>query len=725
MVCSDGDTEQSLLRPPERAEDPGVEAASPQSTLTRLADSDAASEAGPATPKGLPGRLRHLGLMAILWLMVVGAAADLLHTLARGMDTRFVHDVGFWLFAALLVGSECRPLRVPWVDGPEQITPSAGFAFAILLFSGAQAAMVSVAVACAVAAAVDRRGPVRGTLAGARYVLTLSGAATLLTIGIRSSVTTGAVSINVGTELPVAASAGAFFVVWAGLSALSQAILEGLPPLAYLSRDFGYQATTAGIVMAVAPLAAVAAERTVAVIPLLLVPLASVYRSASIAAAREHDALHDHLTGLPNRSHFAASLERATDRARKQGGALAVMMIDLDGFKEVNDTLGHETGDQLLRHVAARLAHHLRAGDLIARLGGDEFAVCLPSITGMDDAAQTARRLLQALQDPVHLDAISLTVHASVGIAGYPDHGLDTATLLQRADVAMYQAKSVHSGVELYAQGRDTSSRRRLVLTGEIRQAIENDELVLWFQPQARLSDGRITGAEALVRWEHPFFGRVGPDEFIPLAENSGVMRRLTMHVVDHALRQWKQWNASGLEMAVAVNISTQNFHDEMLPDQIARLLSVNNVPARYLEIEITESTLIADTQRATRILTKLAEMGVRIMIDDFGTGYSSLSYLHGLPVTGMKIDQSFVRGLGLDGQSDVIVRSTLDLGRNLGLEVVAEGVETMEAYEVLAGLGCDYIQGYLVSRPMNGTDLAAWLEARRPRPPALAPSKG
>jgi diguanylate cyclase (GGDEF)-like protein len=437
------------------------------------------------------------------------------------------------------------------------------------------------------------------------------------------------------------------------------------------------------------------------------------------AAENEYVALHDALTDLPNRSLFHDRAEQAVLLAGRERARAALMIFDLDRFKEVNDTLGHHNGDLLLKEIGTRLRSALRESDSIARLGGDEFGVLLPKIPDADAARSVAEKILQALRDPLMLEGVTLDIGASVGIALYPDHGHDVDTLLQRADVAMYLAKEDHSGCELYCAERDVYSPSRLALVGELRRAIDERELVLFYQPKAEIHTGRIAGVEALVRWDHPTRGLLNPVEFVPLAERTGLIRDLTRYVLDAALRQIRAWQESGLEQSVSVNLSARDLLDVELPGTIGTILEEHGVGPERLELEITESVILADPMRARAVLSRLNAMGIQIGIDDFGSGYSSLGYLKRLPVAVIKIDRSFVMNMEHDENDAVIVRSTIDLGRNLGLKVVAEGVESREVWRDLARLDCDFVQGYFLSRPMPASALSEWIRQRRIVPAA------
>ena len=412
------------------------------------------------------------------------------------------------------------------------------------------------------------------------------------------------------------------------------------------------------------------------------------------AEVNEHQALHDALTELPNRTLFHDRVGQALAVSRREHISVAVMIMDLDRFKQVNDTLGHASGDELLMQVGVRLRAALRESDTVARLGGDEFGVLLPKVVDSVAAASVARKLRKALEEPFTIYGLALQIEASVGIALYPEHGDDVHSLLQRADVAMYVTKEQPGGCEIYAKERDDYSPDRLTMLTELRRAIDQGELVLHYQPKAELRSGEVKGVEALVRWSHPVRGLTPPDEFIPLAQKTGVIVPLTFFVLNEALRQCRTWQLEGLDLSVGVNLSVRNLLDVHLPDTVGELLGRWEVPPSLLELEITESTILADPIRAMHVLSRLSGMGVRLAIDDFGTGYSSLAYLKRLPVDELKIDKSFVQGMDENENDAVIVRSTIDLGRNLGLRVVAEGVETAAAWRRLVALGCDVAQG-------------------------------
>jgi diguanylate cyclase (GGDEF)-like protein/PAS domain S-box-containing protein len=430
-------------------------------------------------------------------------------------------------------------------------------------------------------------------------------------------------------------------------------------------------------------------------------------------------ALHDALTELPNRVLFGDRIQQALLTAEREGGRLAVLLMDLDRFKEINDTLGHAAGDHVLKVVAQRLHECLRASDTVARLGGDEFGLLLPKQTEPHEIVKLLEKISSAVEEPIDLEGLPLAIESSIGVAFYPDHGLNVEELMQRADVAMYTAKQESIRYAYYDQRSDDHDPMRLTIIGELRRAIEQHELVLYYQPKASLTDGAVTSVEALLRWMHPERGMVPPDEFIPQAQETGLMKPLTLYVLDEALKQSRAWQDAGIDLTVSVNLATRNLLDVAFPDDVLAALERWDVDPGRLELEITESTMLDDPFRTKIVLDRLFGMGIKLSIDDFGTGYSSLAYLRQLPVSEIKIDRSFVLHMDENPDDAVIVRSTIDLGRNLGLRVVAEGVETLEAWQQLEGLGCDVAQGYFLSRPVPAEELVSWLGTRAAATPS------
>ncbi len=441
-----------------------------------------------------------------------------------------------------------------------------------------------------------------------------------------------------------------------------------------------------------------------------------IERLRTEVSQKEYQSLHDTLTGLGNRDLFVARTSDALRESRAGGWSVAVMLMDLNRFKDVNDTLGHHHGDLLLQQVARRIGTALPEPGMIARLGGDEFVVLLPQIRNQGQAEEIAIDIQTALQEPFIVDRMQLAVTAAIGIAVAPAHGNEVSALLQHADIAMYNAKEIgDGGVEVYDADQNRHSTRRLALAAELQTAIANGELEVFYQPKADLRTGALVGVEALLRWEHAKHGAIPPDEFVPLAEGTGQMRAMTALVLDRVLAQTAAWRDAGIELPVSVNLSVRSLIDLDFAGQLHALCRRHGVEPSVLVLEITETQMMADPARTIRILERLASLGIQLSVDDFGTGYSSLSYLQRLPVHEIKVDKSFVLGMTADDANTKIVRSIVDLGHNLGLRVVAEGVEDRITWEALAALGCDIAQGYYLSRPLPGPQLTTWLRTQSP----------
>jgi diguanylate cyclase (GGDEF)-like protein len=422
----------------------------------------------------------------------------------------------------------------------------------------------------------------------------------------------------------------------------------------------------------------------------------------------QHRAYHDHLTELPNRTLFNDRAELATAEAAANGTRLAVMLVDLDGFKDVNDTLGHDCGDRLLRGIAADLPRYMRDGDTVARLGGDEFGILANAISDPTAVLALAQKVRAVLAHPRAVDGIELTVDASIGIALSPDHGEDVESLMRCADVAMYRSKETHAPA-LYDAEHDHYSPERLSLVSDLTRAIDNSELLVDYQPQCHPASGELVGVEALARWHHPDRGLLMPDEFIPLAEHTGLIRQLTGHVLGAALQQCRKWELSGRSLSVAVNISSRDLLDERFPEEVKSLLGRWKVDPRLLELEMSESAALTDLPRARAHLAELSHLGVTLAIDDFGAGHSSLAYFRRLPVDTLKIDRSLIRRIPGSEPDAAIVRSTILLAHDLGLRVIAAGVETADCNRVLADLGCDAVQGFHFGRGMRPEAIEHW----------------
>lgn len=432
--------------------------------------------------------------------------------------------------------------------------------------------------------------------------------------------------------------------------------------------------------------------------------LSTLYRTL------ENMAFTDSLTGMPNRVLFYDRLEQATLSASRYDTQCALMMMDLNRFKNINDTLGHHIGDQLLKTVGERLQIILRKSDTVARLGGDEFAALLPSIEGDENAIIVAEKIVSSLNKPIMVDGHNLSIGISIGLVLCPRDGKITTLLMQRADVAMYHAKREGLGFVFYDSSMDSDNLFELTMESELRQAVESTNFELYYQPKIDIQQGRITGAEALIRWIHDEHGFISPEKFIPLAEQTGLIQPLTKWVLDQALAQCAMWHKHNINIGVSVNLSAYSLNDIDLLDTVRHALAKAKIDPQWLTLELTETAIMSDADRALSTLSRLNSMGIRLSVDDFGTGYSSLAYLKRFPVDEIKIDKSFVIDMLEDASDAVIVRSTIDLAHNMGMEVVAEGIETQEAWNKLAELGCNIGQGYHMCRPCPSADFETWV---------------
>jgi diguanylate cyclase (GGDEF)-like protein len=522
----------------------------------------------------------------------------------------------------------------------------------------------------------------------------------------------------------VGPAALAYFVVNFTLVTVAIALHSRAPVLKTMRNALPYQSFVNLVLLATAPLVAVVmAEQSALLVLLFAFPLAAIYINAAMSVQREHQAHHDELTGLCNRKLLIRATNDALAQAARSHTMVGFLLLDLDRFKEVNDTLGHPVGDRLLRFVAQRLTHSVRPGDMVARLGGDEFAVLLPSVKEASAAREVAARLRAAVAEPIRMDGMSFDIEASIGIALFPEDATGFEVLLQRADIAMYLAKDRRTGVERYVADSDRNSPARLALLGDLRRGLDRGELALHYQPKVYLADQRTAGMEALVRWQHPERGLMSPEEFIPLIEQTYLMRELTASVVDMALAQTALWWQAGMQVQVSLNVAARDVLDNGLTDLISRGLGQHGLPPEALLLEIDERVLTSEPAHAVATAEALAALGVSLSLDDFGTGYSSLVRLKRLPVSEVKIDSSFVGRLLHSTDDKVIVKSIVDLVRALGIRSVAEGVETADVAAALTGLGCDAAQGWHFSRPLNAVSATAWL-AERVEPAPAGPAE-
>ncbi|MDT3724636.1 bifunctional diguanylate cyclase/phosphodiesterase [Streptomyces sp. DSM 41972] len=621
-----------------------------------------------------------------------------------------------WSLAVLtgiIVGHLVMLVRSRWWGGTGS---GAALTLAVLLLYGwVPAGMVSLTVVVLVG--IARRGRWRqGVLHGAVDLLGIgAGALVLAAFGTVPSVESPSTpdTWTLYTGPGVVLVAAAYLAVTRTLLWYLHTPRSGLPTVARTA--LVRQGLVAVALLGIAPLVCVVADAKPVLLPLFSIPLIALDSTLWIARARAEEQLRDPLTGLPNRQWLQERIWTALDDAERVHSRAALMLIDLDRFRSVNDTLGHLAGDRLLLQIADRLRAALPRGAEAARLGGDEFAVLLPAADSTTSATRAARGLVAALSSPLDLDGLTLVLEASAGVAVFPDHASDAEGLLRRADVAMYQAKRDRTGVEAYESKRDSNTPDRLGLLGDLRRALDAHEVELHYQPKVRF-DGQVSGLEALVRWVHPERGRVPPDEFIAIAESSGLMPQLTEYVLETALGQVAAWRSQGLSVPVAVNVSPRDVHSPGFAGSVAARLARHGVPAGALQLEITEHVLLEDPTRAADTLNALTGHGVKMSLDDFGTGYSSLVHLRRLPVSELKIDRSFVARLAVDTEDAEIVRCTIDLAHSLGLLVVAEGVEDDETWERLRDLRCDAVQGWLVAAAMPPDETTAWLLARGSR---------
>ncbi|HEU0241715.1 MAG TPA: EAL domain-containing protein [Micromonosporaceae bacterium] len=628
----------------------------------------------------------------------------------------------YWLLAFLAVIADLRPFPPP---GRQRsvVFPSICFTFAILLMWGFDAAVV-VQTAAVVASAVRlQHRPWRAAFNAAQYAISFAAASAVLHTAEGMPFAPGGSPgwPDVGIALTAAA---VWFVVNNVLVTTAVALRFGGSWWHALRRNLADDALTTGSLLLLGPVLVGTTRASAALIPLVIVPLLAVNRMARLSSEQNEAVRTDPLTRLANRKalqsevgeYVATCQHRSSVEGREH--RFALMILDIDRFKYVNDALGHAVGDRLLVEISQRIDRAVPDGNLVARLGGDEFAVVAPEIDNVNDARSAAGAIAGVLSVPVVLDGMSLDVGGSIGIAIYPTHGEDFETLLRHADVAMYDAKARGDALAVYAPEVDHNSPDRLSLLADLRRALENtdsSEVMFYYQPQVEMATGTVTGVEALLRWHHPHRGLVDPEELIRVAEHSGVMRMLTLRVVDDVVAQLAKWRANGLAMRAAINVSVRDLHSGEVVDRLAEQLGHYNIAPDQVQMEITEGALMADPRRVLATLQRLARLGVALSLDDFGTGYSSMQHLRRLPLSEVKIDRSFVLGMADDPDDEAIVRSMIDLAGALNLRVVAEGVEDDRTRRMLVACGCHVAQGWYYARPMPADELASWLARYRP----------
>jgi diguanylate cyclase (GGDEF)-like protein len=605
----------------------------------------------------------------------------------------------FAVFAALHAIGEARPIR--WFTGREdlEITASWTFSLGLLFVAPLGAALVVVGTVSLVLELSRHKPLVRVLFNIAQITISLAAGASLMQLAGAKADLWNMRGPGV-VWLLASASAGLLAVAANGvLTSIVLALSQQVSMRDVVRSTIQANAVMDLLLVMLAPVLTAIAAQSFMLVPLLLFVVVGVYQSARVGLVHRHEATHDLLTGLPNRRLFFEQSALTLDSARVSGRSAAILLIDLDGFKEINDRLGHATGDETLRVVAARLLRHRRATDVVARLGGDEFVVLLGGVDA-EAAERVAWSILYDLKEPFEHDGIPLQVSGSVGLALFPTDGEDTDTVLGHADAAMYRAKSAELGVQVYQNDRDRNGPRRLGLISELREAIASDQLFLVYQPQIDIATGALCGVESLVRWQHPTRGLLQPDHFIPTVEHTELIDEMTEKVVRLAVAQAAVWSENGLNLRLGINASARNLLQRSFPNVVGDIAKEFGVPLNQLEIEITENTLTNDPDRTLSVVNGLRNLGVTISIDDFGTGYSSLAHLRSLPIDRIKIDRSFVGGMLTNSGDLAIVRCILDLAASLNVATVAEGVEDQAMLDQLQVLGCKVAQGYFIGRP-------------------------
>jgi diguanylate cyclase (GGDEF)-like protein len=606
------------------------------------------------------------------------------------------------MFTVCCVATELRPLH--WLRREEggQVTAGWTFMMALLLVGSPIAVVAIVAAAFFVGDVASRKPAVKILFNSAQIVVCLSLGAAVFNL-------TGQQQALVLRSNPSLEWFGAFvvasavmFVVNDALTCTVIALHQGLPVAQMLRSHGTMNLSTDGVLLSMSPIFVVVAQRSVFLVPLVLLTTWTVYRTAELALVRRHEATHDTLTKLANRRLFDEHLRSAVLSAQRGGRRVGIVLVDLDGFKGINDRLGHDIGDQVLRDVAARMNNVRRSSDLLARIGGDEFALVLSRLDSVATATAVAERMRATFSHPCVVEGFPVSVQASFGVAVLPDHAQDWESLLRRADETMYSAKDVGHGLVVCEPQSDERGTGRTGLLADVSGALKADEFFLEYQPQVSLASGRAVGVEALVRWRHPVAGVLYPAEFIGLAEQTELMGSITERVLREALAQCASWQRQGQHLRVAVNISARNMHDVRFPELVGRLIKEAGVVPGNIELEITENTVDLDRATVHSVLRKLRATGASVSIDDFGTGFSSMAQLRELPVDRIKIDRSFVTNMASEARDALIVGAIVRLGQALGIETVAEGVEDASVAEMLLDLGCTTAQGWLFGKPVS-----------------------
>jgi diguanylate cyclase (GGDEF)-like protein len=656
--------------------------------------------------------LRRPSMFSLFWYFsVIGGWATLAIAITVVASSELT-DGGapLAMTAVLLVVLELLPLVEGRGHDPQGVVMSTAFVCAMLFMWGIWPAVLVVSIAALVSDLNVRKPAWKVLFNVGQYNLSVVAGWLVMALAHQGPSLEHPLSHFSGQDLPWMVG------VWLAYFATNDVLVSGVLAwtdsfVTVLVEDFWHYSLMTFSVLALSPLIVVMAQTAWVLLPLLLIPLILVYRTAQMSLDKEHQAGHDSLTGLPNRKNLLGALDEALNRSRRDGHSFGLLLIDLDHFKEVNDTLGHHVGDQILIHFAERLTSSVRATDHVARLGGDEFAVIVADADA-DAVCALAERIQHSMVDPIAHDGMLLDIQASIGVAMHPAQGHRADDLLRLADVAMYDAKETRAGVATYEVARDRNSADRLGLLGELRQALEDGALDLHYQPKVSMHDLSLLGVEALIRWNHPQRGFVSPDEFIPLAERSGIMPLLTERVIKLALNQMAEWRCQGLTVPVAVNVSVTDLAGSRLVALVREGLHAFALPSGMLQLEITERVVAQDGVELNSVFSALAAMGVTLSLDDFGTGYSSLLRLQELPVDEIKIDRAFVSRLAERDDGPGIVQAVINLAHARHLPAVAEGVETEQEWNVLRALGCDGAQGWHIAAPMPAAEATEWIRA-------------
>lgn len=659
--------------------------------------SPAGTEDGTRALRPGPSSVLPAYVVAVIAVGLVAAASVIVATPWSSLLSGLQLWPSIFLAVAAIAG-EIRPIKLVGADSePRTLSTSAPFVLALVAVDGIAIAATVQVIASLTDDIIQRRSPRKSLFNTAQYALAMIAAGAVYSWLGGFPFLDRPAGADTPPLVPLLLAGVAMIAVNWILVALVVSLSTGESLHNVVRADFGNVLLTNVVLLSVGGIAAVVAVDASSALVLLIAPVVAAHLSASVAARHAHDATHDALTGLGNRTRLQRSLDSALDEPGAHGPGTSLVLLDLDHFKDVNDTLGHGVGDHILVSVADRLREAVDE-ETVHRIGGDEYAVVVDG--GVGAAQRVARDLLAGLEEPLHTEDLDLLVRASVGVASAPDHGRTREELMKHAEIALYHAKVERDRISTYAPELDRRTVDRLRLLSDLRSGLEKEELHLVYQPQIELTSGRVVAAEALVRWNHPTRGMVPTDEFIALAESSGLIVPLTAFVLDSALEQAAEWHAAGHRIRIAVNLSARHLSDLDLPDQVATALAKHGVPPGALVLEVTETGILSDPFRAEVVVRALRGQGIEISIDDYGTGNSSLTHLKRLRVDELKIDRSFVSNVVRDSHDHAIARSTVALATALGLRVVAEGIEDQATADALIALGCGIGQGYHLGRP-------------------------